>query len=54
MAAVSSFDSLVAELSADERYMLLERIKNAIPVSEEPLYPASSAPGVTAAAATAG
>lgn len=53
MAAVSSFDSLVAELSADERYMLLERIKNAIPVSEEPLYPASSAPGVTAAAATA-
>jgi hypothetical protein len=41
----SSFDTLVAQLSAEERGALLERIKATIPVSAEPLYPASSAPG---------
>jgi hypothetical protein len=40
----SPFDSLVAQLSADERNALLERIKAAAPVSLEPLYSASSAP----------
>ncbi len=52
MAAVSSFDSLVAELSAEERTMLLDRIKSGMPVSGEPLYPASSAPAITAASST--
>lgn len=41
----SPFDNLVAKLSAEERGALLERVKAAVPVSSEPLYPDSSAPG---------
>jgi hypothetical protein len=44
----TSFDNLVAKLSAVERGALLERIKAANPVSEEPLYPASASPGASA------
>jgi hypothetical protein len=51
MTAASSFDILVAELSAEERGLLLDRIKMAMPVSEEPLYQTSSAPGASGAAA---
>jgi hypothetical protein len=43
--STSSFDSLVAELSGEERGLLLERIKTSMPVSSEPLYPAQAAPG---------
>ncbi len=52
MAAYSPFDSLVAQISAEERVALLERIKAAIPVSGEPLYPASSAPSASAPSGT--
>jgi hypothetical protein len=38
MSVASSFDSLVAELSAEERASLLERIKASMSVSAEPLY----------------
>ena len=48
----SSFEELVSRLSAAERKALLERIKASIPVSGEPLYPASSAPKIRTAAAT--
>jgi len=50
MSSAFSFDNLVAELSAEERGLLLDRIKVAMPVSEEPLYPASSAPGAAGSA----
>jgi hypothetical protein len=49
--ADSSFDNLVAQLSAEERGSLLERIRSAIPVSSDPLYSAASAPGATAPSA---
>jgi hypothetical protein len=45
MASSSSFDNLVAELTAEERVKLRDRIRMAMPVSEEPLFPASAAPG---------
>jgi hypothetical protein len=45
MAASSSFDYLVAELSGEERRLLLERIKTSMPVSSEPLFSARAAPG---------
>jgi hypothetical protein len=48
MAALSSFDNLVAELSAEERGILLERIKVSMPVSSEPLFSAHTAPGAVA------
>ena len=51
MTAASSFDSLVAELSAEERSLLLERIKAAMPVSSEPLFHPSSAPDTLSATA---
>ena len=41
----SVFDTLVAELSTDERRDLLERITRASHISEEPLYAPSSRPG---------
>ena len=53
MLAPSSFDNLVAELSGEERVLLLERIKTSMPVSSEPLFPAQSAPGALASAAKA-
>jgi hypothetical protein len=49
MSAASSFDSLVAELTAEERNVLRDRIRMAMPVSGEPLFPASSAPGASPA-----
>jgi hypothetical protein len=51
MASTYPFDHLVAELSNDERALLLERIKASMPVSSEPLYPDQAAPGVAATAA---
>lgn len=45
MASSLSFDHLVTELSAEERGLLLERIKASMPVSNEPLFPAQAAPG---------
>jgi hypothetical protein len=49
--AISTFDTLVAQLGAQERNELLERIKASIPVSTEPLYPISSAPDGSAVSA---
>jgi hypothetical protein len=49
MAGSSSFDYLVAELSSEERRLLLERIKTSMPVSSEPLFPAHAAPGAGSA-----
>jgi hypothetical protein len=43
MLAQSPFDGLVAELSADERVALLERIRLTAQVSDEPLYQAATA-----------
>ncbi|HUW42349.1 MAG TPA: DUF5312 family protein [Rectinemataceae bacterium] len=40
----SVFDTLVAELSTEERRDLLERITRSSQISEEPLYPPSSLP----------
>ena len=51
MLVPSPFDNLVAELSGAERTLLLERIKAAMSVSSEPLFPAQAAPGAEAAAA---
>jgi len=45
MASTYPFDHLVAELSGEERALLLERIKASMPVSSEPLYPAQAVPG---------
>jgi hypothetical protein len=50
MEASSPFDNLVAELSGEERGLLLERIKTSMPVSSEPLFSAPAAPGAAAAA----
>jgi hypothetical protein len=50
MASATSFDNLVAGLSAEERGALLDRIKLAMPVSGEPLFPPASAPGASAPA----
>ena len=50
--ASSSFDDLVAKLSAQERGALLERIKTAVPSSGEPLFSASSALGASFLPAT--
>jgi hypothetical protein len=44
VASGNAFDSLVAELSNEERVLLLERIRTSMPVSSEPLYPAQAAP----------
>jgi hypothetical protein len=45
------FDNLVAELSSEERSLLLDRIKSVMPVSAEPLYSAQAAPGAADALA---
>ena len=47
--AATSLSKLVAELSTEERGALLSRIKMAMPVSSEPLYPLAALGGAAAA-----